>query len=53
MPNVTERDDFDKIVEGLDLNFEFPDEPADPAPIEPPASVEAAVDEEAETEVPF
>jgi hypothetical protein len=28
-------DDFDRIVEGLDLDLSFPDEPADPAP-QPP-----------------
>ncbi len=28
---MTERDDFDRIVEGLDLDLSFPDEPADPA----------------------
>lgn len=49
---MTERDDFDKIVEGLDLEFEFPDEPADPAPVDPPAPVQAPV-EHAETEEPF
>lgn len=50
---MTERDDFDKIVEGLELNFDFPDEPADPVPIDPPKTVPAPVDIEAETEVPF
>ena len=50
---MTERDDFDKIVEGLDLNFEFPDEPADPTPADPPAAVDAPAEDEAETEVPF
>lgn len=34
---MTERDDFDKIVEGLDLDLSFPDEPADPAPQEHPS----------------
>jgi hypothetical protein len=33
---VTERDDFDKIVEGLDLDLEFPDEVPEPAPVDPP-----------------
>ena len=50
---MTERDDFDKIVEGLDLDFEFPDEPADPVPADPPAAVDAPADDEVETEVPF
>ncbi len=27
---MSERDDFDKIVEGLDLDLSFPEEPADP-----------------------
>lgn len=27
-----ERDDFDRIVEGLDLDLTFPDEPGDPLP---------------------
>jgi hypothetical protein len=31
-----ERDDFDRIVEGLDLDFSFPDEPADPVRQDPP-----------------
>jgi hypothetical protein len=48
---VTERDDFDKIVEGLDLDFEFPDEPADPPPIDPPAAAHKPVEDPAE--VPF
>ena len=50
---MTERDDFDKIVEGLDLHFDFPDEPADPEPIDPPESVEPPIEDEVETEVPF
>ncbi|MDX6278195.1 MAG: hypothetical protein QOJ72_2323 [Nocardioidaceae bacterium] len=50
---MTERDDFDKIVEGLDLDFEFPDEPADPVPADPPAAVDPPADDEVETEVPF
>lgn len=29
---MSERDDFDKIVEGLHLDLSFPDEPADPVP---------------------
>lgn len=29
---MAERDEFDKIVEGLDLGLSFPAEPADPAP---------------------
>ncbi|MCW2841587.1 MAG: hypothetical protein JWR55_3070 [Aeromicrobium sp.] len=32
---MSERDDFDRIVEGLDLDFSFPDEPAEPAHQEP------------------
>jgi hypothetical protein len=30
----SDRDDFDRIVEGLDLDLSFPDEPADPV-VEP------------------
>lgn len=37
---MTERDDFDKIVEGLDLDFTFPDEPADPV-VEPTPQMRA------------
>lgn len=52
---MSERDDFDRIVEGLDLDFSFPDEPADPvrpaAQPEPQWSAEEA--EPAETEEPF
>ena len=33
---MTERDDFDKIVEGLDLNLEFPDEVPEPEAVNPP-----------------
>lgn len=29
---MSERDDFDKIVEGLHFDLSFPDEPADPVP---------------------
>lgn len=31
-PAVAEQDEFDKIVEGLELDLSFPDEPADPVP---------------------
>ncbi len=33
---MTESDDFDKIVEGLELNLEFPEQIPDPAPVDPP-----------------
>lgn len=33
---MTERDDFDRIVEGLELNLEFPDEVPEPEPVDPP-----------------
>ena len=33
---MADRDDFDKIVEGLDLDLEFPDEVPEPEPVDPP-----------------
>ncbi len=52
---MTERDDFDKIIEGLDLDLdldlEFPDEPADPVWIDPSPRPEPV--EDVEVEVPF
>lgn len=50
---MSERDDFDKIVEGLHLDLSFPDEPADPVPTPEPAPAPVADDEPAETEEPF
>jgi hypothetical protein len=51
---MTERDDFDKIVEGLDFDLAFPDEPADPEPEVPPALAWAPDDDERrEPEEPF
>lgn len=50
---MTERDDFDKIVEGLDLDFDFPDEPADPMPVDPPATILPMGEDKNEDEVPF
>ena len=50
---MTERDDFDKIVQGLDFDLEFPDEPADPDPIDPPVTGHSQVADDEETEVPF
>ena len=51
---MTERDDFDRIVEGLDLDLSFPDEPAEPVV---PASVEPTPlrweDDTADEEEPF
>jgi hypothetical protein len=48
-----ERDDFDRIVEGLDLHLSFPDEPADPVfDAAPPPEPEADPDP-VETEEPF
>ncbi|GAA3535540.1 hypothetical protein GCM10022234_35390 [Aeromicrobium panaciterrae] len=32
---MTDKDDFDRIVEGLDLNLEFPDEVPEPEPVTP------------------
>jgi hypothetical protein len=58
---VTERDEFDKIVAGLELDFDLPDEPADPLPDELPTAAlpsdaENDGDDDADlpdTEVPF
>lgn len=50
---MTERDDFDKIVEGLDLDFTFPDEPADPVVEPTPPAWTPESDEQPETEEPF
>lgn len=50
---MTERDDFDRIVEGLDLNLSFPDEPADPVGQEPELTWTPDDEEPAETEEPF
>jgi|SRR5690242_14702998 len=54
---MTERDDFDKIVEGLDLDLSFVDEPLDPVaeePAEPAWSPRTDDDVDAEdTEEPF
>jgi hypothetical protein len=36
---MSERDDFDRIVEGLDLGLSFPDEVPDPPPPAPAAHV--------------
>ena len=47
---MTERDDFDRIVEGLDLDLSFPDDPIDPVP-ERPAAVQR--DTDAEPDEPF
>jgi len=48
-----ERDDFDRIVEGLDLDLSFPDEPDDPIPDPTALRWEAEVAEPVETEEPF
>lgn len=50
---MTERDDFDRIVEGLDLNLSFPDEPADPVGQEPELTWTPDDEEPAEPEEPF
>lgn len=49
---MTERDDFDRIVEGLELDLSFPDDPVDPEQIA--AIVEdPAEDVSTETQEPF
>lgn len=59
---MSERDDFDKIVEGLNFDLSFPDEPAEPKPQpqpEPHPSLSEAVydlnfmDDDLDPEVPF
>jgi len=50
---MTERDDFDKIVEGLDLDFSFPDEPADPVRQESPEAWVPDAEDKVQTEEPF
>ena len=49
---MSERDDFDRIVEGLDLDLSFPDDPIDPVP-ERPAAVQRDTDAAAEQDEPF
>lgn len=46
---MADRDEFDKIVEGLDLGLSFPDEPADPAPLEPDPATQAAAEDDDRT----
>jgi hypothetical protein len=48
---MSEPDEFDRIVEGLDLDLSFPDEPADPAPTDVHPDAEPV--EPAETQEPF
>jgi hypothetical protein len=54
---VTERDEFDKIVAGLELDFDLPDEPADRLPEEPPTTALSSDEDDDEdvpdAEVPF
>jgi hypothetical protein len=50
---VPEKDDFDKIVEGLDLDLDFSDEVAEPEPVEPPPLVWSDDTEPVEAEEPF
>ncbi|WP_332641693.1 hypothetical protein [Aeromicrobium sp.] len=51
---MPEKDDFDKIVEGLDLDLDFPDEEPEPAPVEqPPPLVWSDDTEPVEAEEPF
>lgn len=49
---MTERDDFDKIVEGLELDLSFDDDLDEPEVEEPPAW-SPAPDDDTETEEPF
>jgi hypothetical protein len=49
---MNDRDEFDRIVEGLTFDVSFPDEPADPVP-EPEESPEPVDEDPAETEEPF
>lgn len=53
MAEKGEPDDFDKIVEGLDLDLGFPDEVPEPAPVEPPPLVWSDDSEPVEAEEPF
>ena len=48
---MTERDDFDRIVEGLDLDLSFPDEPGDPVADE--GAARPAPAEPVDAEEPF
>jgi hypothetical protein len=52
---MSERDDFDKIVEGLHLDLSFPDEPADPVPdpLDVHDVIDDPLDEPAPAEEPF
>jgi hypothetical protein len=50
---VPDKDDFDKIVEGLDLDLDFSDEVPEPAPVEPPPLVWSDDTEPVEAEEPF
>jgi hypothetical protein len=51
---MSERDDFDRIVEGLDLDFSFPEEPADPVRRpEEPAELRREADEPVAQEEAF
>ena len=49
---MAERDDFDKIVQGLEFDLSFPAEPADPIPDEPAEPV-PDVDDGIAAEEPF
>lgn len=48
---MSDRDDFDRIVEGLDLDLSFPDDPVDPAPES--LAPRPVVDEPGSSEEPF
>ena len=50
---MPEKDDFDKIVEGLDLDLDFSDEVPEPEPVEPAPLVWSDDTEPVEAEEPF
>jgi hypothetical protein len=47
---MSDRDDFDRIVEGLHLDLSFPDEPADPVEPDPAHPSRRAVERDTNAE---
>jgi hypothetical protein len=47
---MSDRDDFDRIVEGLHLDLSFPDEPADPVEPDPAHPSRRAVERDTDAE---